>query len=254
MPDERPENVPEQFWNAETKAVNTDALLAAYGEATKPATKPENLPDEWWDADKSAIKLDDLLAKVAPPKELNDQEKAAAAQALAASYGDFELPEGFSADPTAMGAAKDYFAGMGLNKDQAQGLIKMYAEQAVALQKQFTEDGEKAWKDLHTSWEAEIAKDPNYGGAKLAETKASISKLYDNFGTPELRDALKLVGADNNPFVFKFLAKVATTMNEKQLLQGGQGPSDPPKTLAERMYPGGGNNYIGGKPPASTET
>lgn len=39
----RPENVPEKFWNAETGAVNTEALLASYAEAEKKlsATPPQ---------------------------------------------------------------------------------------------------------------------------------------------------------------------------------------------------------------------
>mgnify|MGYP000235536959 FL=1 len=51
---ERPDNVPEKFWNAETKSVNTEALLASYSElekerskgAQKPAETPTETPAE----------------------------------------------------------------------------------------------------------------------------------------------------------------------------------------------------------------
>jgi hypothetical protein len=48
---QRPENVPEQFWDAEKGAVNTDALLAFYAEKSKPA---EETPPVTPEADPNA--------------------------------------------------------------------------------------------------------------------------------------------------------------------------------------------------------
>lgn len=41
---ERPANVPEKFWNAETGEVNTEALLASYAEAERAISKPTEPP------------------------------------------------------------------------------------------------------------------------------------------------------------------------------------------------------------------
>lgn len=41
-PPQRPENVPEAFWDAETGTVNTEALLASYTELATKNTPPEN--------------------------------------------------------------------------------------------------------------------------------------------------------------------------------------------------------------------
>lgn len=263
---DRPENVPEQFWNAEAGAVNTDALLTAYGEATKPAARPEGLADPFWDSEKNAVKFDDLLkshnemnAKLNPPeltpeqknaKEAADAEAATKAQAdLFASYGDFKLPEGFEANPDGMKAAKEFFAKQGISKDASQGLIDLFAKEMADGVKAVHDANTKAWDDLQTEWKGAIEKDPDYGGEKLAPTRASIDKVMDTFGDPELRDALKITGANNNPKVFRFLAKVASRLTEGNLIQGGGGPAGEKKSLAERMYPDGGNNNLGGRPP-----
>lgn len=246
---DRPENVPEQFWNAEAGSVNTDALLTAYSDATKPQTRPETLPENYWDPEKNQIKLDDLIRAAAPKAEPTAEEKAAAQQALVEGYGDFTAPEGFEIDPAAMGDAKKLFGELNLDKAGAQRLVDFYAGQAQALAKAVNDGNEKAWSDLHRVWQGEVEKDAEYGGAKLPETRASISKVMDKFGTPELRDALKLTGAENNPQIFKFLAKVSSVLSEGKFLDGGQPPAAA-KSLAERLYPNGGNQTIGGSQPS----
>lgn len=230
-----------------------------------PPARPENVPENFWDAEKGAIKTDDLLtswseaqAKLNPP-ELTDAEKAAAEtakteaataanKALVESY-DIKAPEGFELADEQLTPVKELFGKLGIPKEGAQELIELYATNAAALIPQIEAANEKAWTDLHKEWQGTIEKDSEYGGAKLPETKASIVKVVDQFGSPELQAAFEMTGADKHPAVFKFLAKLSGVLTEGKYLTGAK-PNDPPKSLAERMYPNGGNTNLMGKPPA----
>lgn len=231
-----------------------------------PAARPENVPENFWDTEKGSVKTEDLLtawseanAKLNPPEPTAEEKAAAdtarAAEAVAAqaalveSY-ELKAPEGFELADEQLAPVKSLFAELGVPKDGAQKLIELYATNAAALAKQIESNGEKAWKDLHTEWQGTIDKDPEYGGAKLPETKASIVKVMDQFGTPELRAALDLTGADKHPAVFKFLAKLSGALTEGKYLGDGKPGLQEPKSLAERMYPDGGNKHLMGRPPA----
>lgn len=245
---DRPENIPEQFWNAEAGAVNTEALLGAYADATKPMARPDKLPDQFWDPDNNRIKLEDLVGAVQPKAEPTAEERAAATKALAEGYGEFTLPEGFKLDAEQFAPVRDMFAELGLNKEGAQRLLDSYAANVAGVAKQIEAADAQAWKDIHTAWNTEIEKDEKFGGAKLAESRAAITKLTDRFGTPELKAAFDLTGADKNPAVFRFLAGVANVLTEGKYFEG-RPASAAPKSQAERLYPNGGNTNIGGQPP-----
>ncbi|WNH52434.1 capsid assembly protein [Stenotrophomonas oahuensis] len=76
---QRPDNVPEKFWNAETGAVNTDALLASYTELeTSQATRAKA------DADAEAARVAAAAAAaVSPQVPVRDEAAYAAAVAKA---------------------------------------------------------------------------------------------------------------------------------------------------------------------------
>lgn len=234
--------------------------------APEPAARPENVPENFWDAEKGAVKTDDLLtawteaqAKLNPPEPTAEEkaaaeaakaEEATAAQkALIESY-ELKAPEGFELADEQLTPVKTLFAELGVPKDGAQKLIDLYATNAAALATQIEKSNEKAWTDLHTEWQGMLEKDPEYGGAKLPETKASIVKVMDQFGSPELRAAFDLTGADKHPAVFKFLAKLSSVLTEGKYLGDGKPSAGEPKSLAERLYPGGGNTHLMGRPPA----
>lgn len=231
----RPENIPENFWDAEKGAVKTDDLIAAWNEANTKLNPPEPTAEE-----KTAAET----AKAA--------EAVEARKALSASY-EIKAPEGFELVDEQLTPVKELFSELGVPKDGAQKLIDLYASNASALAQQIEAGNAKAWTDLHTEWQGVIDKDPEYGEAKLPETKASITKVMDQFGSPELRQAFDLTGADKHPAVFKFLAKLSGALTEGKYIQGNR-PGDPPKDLAERLYPGGGNQKIMGRDAPAGET
>lgn len=229
-PAARPENVPEPFWDATTGAVKTDDLIKAWTEANTKLNPPEPTAEEKALAEKT-----------------KGEEAIAAQTALRDSY-ELKAPEGFELADEQLTPVKQLFSELGVPKDGAQKLIDLYASNAAALAKQIDDAGTKAWNDLHTEWQGTIEKDPEYGGAKLPETKSAIVKVMDTFGSPELRAAFDLTGADKNPAVFKFLAKISGALTEGKYFEGRPTGGEP-KSLAERLYPGGGNNQLMGRAP-----
>jgi len=229
----RPEWAPESFWNAETGTVKTEELAKSWAEANAKLNPPEPTPEE-----KAAA-------------EATRATEATASQAALRDSYEFKAPEGFELAAEQLTPVKELFSSLGVPKDGAQKLIDLYAANASVLSGQIEAANAKAWTDLHTEWQGTIDKDPEYGGAKLPETKSSIVKVMDQFGSPELKQAFELTGADKHPAVFKFLAKISGALTEGKYITGR--PADAaPKDLAERLYPGGGNKNFRGMAPGET--
>lgn len=143
-----------------------------------------------------------------------------------------KLPEGFTVDEA---VSTDFLSIMNDDKltgaERAQKLVDMQA----SLLTKAAEANYEAWSNMQTQWQDEVRTDPEIGGAKLEPTLGEISKLVDKYGSPELRQAMDLTGAGNNPHIVRFLAKVA-----KDLSEGGPVSGAPPQAkeaLADRMYP-----------------
>ena len=120
-----------------------------------------------------------------------------------------------------------------MNKDmtpqeRAQALIDLQGDVA----RQVAERSNEVWNETQTKWQEEVRQE---FGDKLDPTLGAISKMLDEFGTPELRDVFAVTGAGNNVHMVKFLGKVAEAMAEGKPLMGA--PGGEKASLAERMYP-----------------
>jgi hypothetical protein len=165
-------------------------------------------------------------------------------------YEDFKVPEGFELDPEALGPVKTLFSELKLDQAGAQRLIDSFAANAAVLQKSIVEEAQQEWVDLRGEWTKAIEDDPDIGGAKLPQVRADISRVFDRYGTPGLREALKLTGADNNPEIVKTFAKIASVLTEGKHLTGDT-PKPAPKTAAQALYPTGPNSQMMGRPEAT---
>lgn len=145
---------------------------------------------------------------------------------------DVKFPEGM----TVADGDRDSFLGILNNREmtpvqQAQALVDLQAK----VSKEASEAGSQAWTQLQESWVNEVKADAEVGGAKLEPALASIGKLIDQHGSPELRAALDLTGAGNNVHVIKFLNKVATALTEGGHVSGAPGGGE--QSLADALYP-----------------
>lgn len=215
----------------ETKPVETQQTTETKPTETKPVeTKPtETKPVETKVEDK---KDESFLGDT--PKQ-------------AIEYKDFTLPEGVELAPEGITEAKALFNKYALPQEAAQELVTLAANQMKGATVALETAGQKLWDDTKADWKKAIESDPEIGGAKLPEVRASISKVLDKYATPKFREALKFTGAGDNPEVIKTLWKMATALSEGKNLGGNPPPDGGAKTLAERMYPGGVNTNIQGR-------
>jgi hypothetical protein len=108
--------------------------------------------------------------------------------------------------------------------------------QTKAMQKN-SEAGSLAWSDMQKQWAGEIAADPELGG-KMWETKhaPAIGQMLDKYGSPDVRAALDLTGAGNNPHVVRMFAKLAAAVTEPGFVPA-PAPVDNQSTAESRIYP-----------------
>lgn len=159
-------------------------------------------------------------------------------------YEDFKLPEGFEANPEMMTKAQAAFKSLNLSQEQAQSLIDVYAEQAVAA----AEAPVNYYNEMRAEWVKQVNADPEIGGAKLKETKLLIGKAIDAHLPGQLgkdfRQAMDFTGAGDHPAFVKAMLKMATLLTEGTSVRGGgpspdgqRAPGAPKGPSAASMYP-----------------
>lgn len=151
---------------------------------------------------------------------------------------DLKLPEGVPADDPQLTQFSKIAADHNIPTAAAQELVNMFQTSAQG----FVKANQDAWTDVNKTWTKEIEADPNIGGANLhTKTLPAISKMLDSVAGPELglevRKALNLTGAGNNPAIVRLFAKMAAAFSEGSYVQGGAASSTKPAPGAEAMYP-----------------
>jgi hypothetical protein len=145
---------------------------------------------------------------------------------------DFKIPDGFTADQTAL----NEFAAMAkeakLTKDQAQKMVDMHVKALTGTQTKTVGKIE----DLKKQWAQDAIADQEIGGTKLPENLAVAKKALDQFATPAFRKFLEDSGFGNHPEMIRTFFKIGTSVSEGRMVPA-DGALTPERTLAERMYP-----------------
>jgi hypothetical protein len=105
---QRPENVPEKFWDAEKGAVNTDALLQSYVELEKTKAKPQDPPQDPPQGDQQGTE-----GEPPQPKDQSEASLAAYNAAVEKATAELQSETGAISDETYA-----EFAKQGITKDQ----------------------------------------------------------------------------------------------------------------------------------------
>lgn len=124
---------------------------------------------------------------------------------------------------------------LGLNAKQAQA----FANYELGLRKAAgTQDAENAakLKTVQDGWKAEIAKDPELGGAKLDETKATAKKALEAFFPDVAKNEAGFPFLDH-PAVFRGLAKIGKALSEDSDFVRGAGGSGKAVAPEDLLYP-----------------
>jgi hypothetical protein len=120
------------------------------------------------------------------------------------------MPEGSELDEAVLSDATPIFKELGLNQNNAQKLIDLYAKQVQAgSQKQID-----AFNQLISDWGTQSKNDNEFGGDKFDENVKIGQSAISKYGTPELKQLLEEHGVGNHPEVVRFMVRVGNTLKE----------------------------------------
>jgi hypothetical protein len=163
--------------------------------------------------------------------ETTEPEAPPAEEQELVAYEPFQLPQGVEVDSAALEEAQSLFAEARLSQPQAQKLVDLYAGKMNELvQRQIS-----AAESRQKAWVAEVKNDPELGGRRFEQARASAQRALNRFGTPELRRTLDELWVGNNPQLFRFFARVGQALSEDRYV--GAQSSASRLTAAETLYP-----------------
>ena len=129
-------------------------------------------------------------------------------------YEAITVPEGFELDAALMDRAKPIFEEIGI-KDQAgaQRLVDFFSE----IQGEAAAASASLIQATHTEWLSSIKTE---WGADYESNLGIAAKAVGALGGDELKAALNVTGAGNNPAIIKAFQKVGKLISEDQLVAG----------------------------------
>lgn len=138
-------------------------------------------------------------------------------------------------DPEVAGEFSSIVNEFGIPRDAIAKLVALQEKTMSAA----SEAGSRSWNELQDRWQNEVKADKEIGGPALTANLARIGQLLDTYGSPEVRAALDLTGAGNNPAIVKFMSKIASALTEGGFVSGNL-PSSGPADAASILYPNQG--------------
>ncbi len=149
------------------------------------------------------------------------------------TYEDFTVPEGMQLDEGMLEKFTPIAGRLGLDQEAAQEIVSLYAGAVEAGAK----ESDAAFKTQQEAWVNEITEDADFGEQKFAETQRLNRRLVAKYGGKELQDALNVSGLGNHPALVKMFARIGALFSEDSLVVGGDAPTGPETTMAQRFYP-----------------
>lgn len=146
-----------------------------------------------------------------------------------------DLPEGIKADDPLLAAFLEGAAKGGLDPAAAQAVVSALGPKLV---EQLAAPA-KAWTALNEQWTAAVKAHPEIGGANHDAAVGRVLTAFNTVMQPaevqELRAALNMTGAGNNPHVILAFHRMAELLTEKGAVQGNS-PAEV-RNPAALMYP-----------------
>lgn len=172
---------------------------------------------------------------------------APAAPAVPEKY-EFAAPEGVTVDPEALTGFETAAREVGLTQAQFDKIAPLGA-QLIAQKVAAAVEGalpEHLRPATQTAWQDAIKSDPEIGGDKLAPSLAQAAKVIDRYGGAELREALNLTRAGNNPAIVKAFIAIGKAMGDAEGLVTGKpatAAAQSPEQRARDFYNKSGGSY-----------
>lgn len=196
-----------------------------------PAADPAPAAPETAPAAGAAAPADAAAAPEQAPEQAADTPAATdpAKPAVPETYQPFTLPEGMALDQAALDQFTPVARELGLTQEQAQKLVGLYAGQMAQVQ----EMAGQAWQQQRQEWQTAARRDPEFGGAKFDENLSLAKRALDQFGGPDLIEALNVTGAGDHPAVLKMFAAVARATGDHKLVSPGASAGPEAMSTAE---------------------
>jgi len=146
-------------------------------------------------------------------------------------YGDFKLPEGIAIAPEILGKFTGVAKELNLTQEQAQKLVELTSENAIAKAK--AQDA--ALEQQKQSWIKGLKEDKEYGGDKYNETVERAKRTFKAFGNAELKTILDSSMLGDHPVILKLFATIDRKIGEDKVVDG-KPPAATERSAAEVIY------------------
>jgi len=194
-----------------------------------------------------------LLTEAPPAETPADAKPEAAPEPIDPASYEVKLPEGLDRDDDLLTSFLEGAAKGGMDNESVQAVLDSLAPKLAER----LAGPSKAWADLNGEWQKEVRGMPDIGGDKLPGTVSAISRAFDQVCTgytradgtevsakqeqADLKAALDLTGAGNNPAIVRAMHRFAVRLMEPGAdgrpgaVTGSAVPNQP--STAARMYP-----------------
>lgn len=148
-----------------------------------------------------------------------------------------ENGQAYSDDTTA--EFSDFVRDVGLSQEQATKVFNAYVADLKQMQKDFLQGQTDKQANQKKEWKQAVMSDAEIGGQNFETTKANITKVMNEYATPELRQYLNESGLGYNPAFIKFVAKIGKNLaSDNQFINGATARGvETEHERARRMYP-----------------
>lgn len=203
---------------------------------SEPEKTPESKAAE--DAAKKAAEKAERQKNMTPEQKAADDAKEAdaakAAEVPADGKYEFKFPDGVGLPKESLEAVSKLCQELGLSRGEAQ----KGAEAIMPIIKQATDSQAQgyidSWKAQAKANEEKIKNHPEYGGAKLEESKAYATRAIRAYANPALIKKLD-EGLGNDPDLFEFCLKAGKRASEDGSVQVTP-ESGTPQRPEDRMF------------------
>lgn len=165
-------------------------------------------------------------------------EPAPAPAPITAESYVFTYPEGFTEDAEVMAGIKATLAKASVPPEIAQELVTTHVEQLKAAVAAGVAASQTQFSEMNSKWVTEINAMPEFQGEAKKQTSATLGRVWDEFGSPEAKEAFNLTGAGNNPAIVRMFLKMAAALSEGRPAAPGApaGSSPSQQTRGQKLY------------------
>ncbi|EKC5520915.1 hypothetical protein OP256_001279 [Vibrio parahaemolyticus] len=143
---------------------------------------------------------------------------------------ELSIPEGMELDEQALEKFEPLFREANMTNEQASKFAAAYGEHVNGMveraQTETVQSLQDQWIQQNKTWQGELLKDKEFGGANAKENFNIAKSVIDKFGgtkeeITEIRKAMNQTGAGNHPEIMRLLFRVGKAMQDDKIHDNG---------------------------------